>query len=116
MSEIEAYIDTFPVEVQIKLHRMNELIRENLPMASEKMSYAMPTFFYHENVVHFAGYKKHIGFYPTPSAILAFKNELGMYKFSKGAVQFPLDLPLPESLIVSMVKYRLEEIKQKYNV
>ncbi len=116
MNEIDNYIGTFPIEIQEKLIEINNIIRNLLPMASEKMSYSIPTYYYHENVVHFAGYKKHVGFYPTPSAIAAFENEISKYKYAKGSVQFPHDMPLPEDLIARMVTYRLDEIEKKYKI
>lgn len=92
---------------------MRELIKENAPDATEKISYAMPTFYLSGNLVHFAGYAKHIGFYPTPSAISAFEAELKQYVYAKGSVQFPVNQPLPVELIARMVKFRVQEVLQK---
>ena len=110
---IDEYILQFPLEVQEKLKMLRKVIKESAPDASEKISYQMPTFFLHGNLVHFAAYKKHIGFYPTPSGINAFKDELSEYKSSKGAVQFPLDKSLPYELIREIVKFRVVENKKK---
>jgi len=91
------------------LNALRTSIRSAAPDATEKMSYQMPTFYLNGNLVHFAAYRKHIGFYPTPSAIFAFRDELKPYKTSKGAVQFPIDKPLPLDLISRIVSFRVEE-------
>ena len=88
---IDDYIATFPKNVQHTLRELRSVIKESAPEAEETISYGMPTFKLNGNLVHFAAYEKHIGFYPTPSAILAFKEELSIYKQSKGGVQFPID-------------------------
>jgi uncharacterized protein YdhG (YjbR/CyaY superfamily) len=106
---IDEYISRFPPEVQEKLKRLRKIIRESAPEAEEKMSYQIPTFTFHGNLVHFAAYKNHIGFYPTPSGIEAFKHELSEYKMSKGTVQFPLNMPLPYELVKKIVKFRVAE-------
>lgn len=106
---IDDYIAGFPEDVQKLLMQMREIIRNAAPKAGEAIKYAMPTFTHLGNLVHFAGYKNHIGFYPAPSGIEAFKKELSVYKNSKGAVQFPLDEPLPKALITKIVKFRLKE-------
>lgn len=113
MTPIEAYIDNAPEEQQDKLKQMYAILKDELPEATEKISYAMPTFYMDENVVHFAGFKKHLGFYPTPSAVLKFSDELKPYKTSKGAIQFPYDQELPENLIRQIVVFRKSEIKNK---
>ncbi|UXP31244.1 DUF1801 domain-containing protein [Reichenbachiella agarivorans] len=112
-SEIDQYILRFPEAVQRQLQEIRATIKAAAPEAEEKMSYAMPTFFQYGNLVHFAGYKHHIGFYPAPSGISHFLRELSPYKKAKGSVQFPLDQPLPHSLIASIVKFRLEENYQQ---
>lgn len=109
LQNIDQYIAQFPVEVQEKLAKLRAIIRATAPEAEEKISYQMPTFTFHGNLVHFAGYKKHIGFYPTPSGINKFKKELSSYQSSKGAVQFPLDQPLPYDLISKIVAFRVKE-------
>ena len=112
-NSIDEYISLFPLEIQDILNRLRNVIKESAPEASEKISYQMPTFFLHGNLVHFAAYKKHIGFYPAPSGIEAFRHELSEYKCSKGAVQFPIEKPLPFELISKIVKYRVLENLQK---
>lgn len=106
---IDEYIDQFPMVVRPMLQKLREVIKEAAPEAIEKISYQMPTFVLHGNLVHFAGYKNHIGFYPTPSGIEVFKEALSGYKSAKGSVQFPIDKPLPYELIREIVKYRVEE-------
>ncbi len=109
---IDEYIATFPPEVQTILTNIREIIHELVPEATEKISYQMPTFYLKGNLVHFAAFKKHIGFYPTPSGIEAFQEELSQYKGAKGSVQFPLNQPMPYDLIRKIVLYRLEESNQ----
>ena len=109
VESIDEYIAGFPQDVQKLLKQMREIIRKAAPEAGEAMKYAIPTFTLHGNLVHFAGYKNHIGFYPAPSGIESFKKELSKYKSSKGAVQFPLDEPLPAALITRIVKFRVQE-------
>lgn len=106
---MDEYILRFPPEVQAILEKLRKIIKESAPDAEEKMSYQMPTFALHGNLVHFAAYKNHIGFYPTPSGIDAFKEELSGYKGAKGSVQFPIEEPLPYELISKIVKFRVTE-------
>ncbi|SHK13637.1 iron chaperone [Desulforamulus aeronauticus] len=106
---IDEYILQFSPEVQEILKMLRKVIKESAPDAEEKISYQMPTFALHGNLVHFAAYKNHIGFYPTPSGIDAFKRELSEYKGAKGSVQFPLEKPLPYGLISDIVKFRVAE-------
>ncbi|MDF2700352.1 MAG: hypothetical protein K0Q49_1910 [Haloplasmataceae bacterium] len=106
---IDEYILQFSPEVQEKLNTLRNVIKESAPDAYEKISYQMPTFDLHGNLVHFAAFKNHIGFYPAPSGIVAFKNELTEYKSAKGSVQFPIDKPLPYDLIRKIVKFRVVE-------
>ena len=95
-ADIDAYIAEFPAETQKVLQEIRELIRANAPGATETISYAMPTFDLNgRHLVHFAGYARHIGFYPIPTGMEAFKDELSHYKTGKGSVQFPLAQPLP---------------------
>lgn len=110
---IDEYIMQFPIEVQEKLKTLRKVIKEAAPEAEEKISYKMPTFTLHGNLVHFAGYKNHIGFYPAPSGIEAFKEELSKYKGAKGSVQFPIKEPLPYELIIKIVEYRVIENVRK---
>ena len=108
-SSIDEYIATFPEEIQKILKELRATIKVHAPDAEEKFSYGMPTFFLNGNLVHFAAFKTHIGFYPTPSGIEAFKDELSIYKGAKGSVQFPIDKPLPLKLIGKIVKFRVTE-------
>ncbi len=111
--EVAAYIESFTGETLKKLREIRGIVRGAIPEAREKMAYGMPTCYYKENVVHFAGYAEHIGFYPTPSGIAQFAPELERYKTSKGAVQFPLTEALPKELIVAIIRYRMDEIAEK---
>ena len=110
---IDEYIITFPKNIQIILEKLRQAIRDSAPNAEEAIRYQMPTFRLNGNLVHFAAFKNHIGFYPTPSAIEAFKERLSSYKTSKGAIQFPLNEPIPTDLVAEIVKYRVKENKQK---
>ena len=113
ITSIDAYIATFPKEIQRKLQKLREVIRAAAPEATEKISYQMPTFYLNGNLVHFAAFKHHIGFYPTPSGTEHFQKELSAYKTSKGTVQFPLDQPIPFDLVIKMVNFRVAENNQK---
>ena len=106
---IDDYIAGFPDEVQQKLQKMRETIRDAAPDAVEKISYQMPTFALEGNLVHFAAFKHHIGFYPAPRGIEAFQEELAAYKGGKGSVQFPLDQPIPYDLIRRIVVFRVKD-------
>lgn len=109
---INEYINLFPEDVQDKLRKLRSTIRKAAPNAEEKISYQMPAFALNGNLVYFAAYKKHIGFYPTSSGIKKFQTELTKYKTTKGAIQFPMDQPLPLKLIAKIVKYRIKENTQ----
>lgn len=114
MSSIEEYINEANNEQQPKLKEIYQLIKELVPPeTTEKLSYGMPTFHLKENLVHFGAMKNHLGFYPTPSAMEAFKDKLKEYKTSKGTVQFPYDQELPKGLIKRMVRFRVEEVMKK---
>ena len=113
LNEVDRYIENFPAEVQERLEKLRTIIREVAPGAEEGFSYQMPGYKYQGPLVYFAGYKNHIGFYPTPSAIEAFKKELSVYKGAKGSVQFPLDKPLPAELIRKIVKFKMKENEEK---
>ncbi len=113
-NNIEDYLLNFPQDVQAKLRAMRATIVAAAPDAVEKISYQMPTFVLEGNLVHFAAFKNHIGFYPTPSAIVEFCEQLKAYKCSKGAIQFPLDMPLPLELIEQIVKFRVGENLKKH--
>jgi len=106
---IDEYIASFPKNVQDVLKQLRRTIKESAPMAEETINYGIPTFKLNGNLVHFAAFKNHIGFYPTPSAILAFKKELSPYKQAKGSVQFPIDTPIPFDVIKKIVTYRVKE-------
>lgn len=106
---IDEYIALFPVDMQEKLQLLRKTILDCAPNAAEKIAYGIPTFYLRKNLVHFAGYKKHIGFYPGASSIANFQNEISKYKNSKGAIQFPHDKPLPITLIKKIVKFKLKE-------
>lgn len=106
---IDEYIAGFPLEVQTILLKLRKVVRDAAPQASEKISYQMPTYYLNGNLVHFAAFKHHIGFYPTPSAVAGFSAELVGYKNAKGSIQFPIDQPLPYDLIERMVRFRVEE-------
>ena len=110
---IDEYIATFPAKIQKILGELRATIKAAAPEAEEKISYQMPTFALKGNLVHFAAYKKHIGFYPTPSGIEAFKQELSIYEGAKGSVKFPIDEPLPLELISKIVTFRVAENLEK---
>jgi len=108
-TSIDEYIATFPEETQKILKEIRATIKAAAPDAEEKISYQMPTFTLKGNLVHFAAFKKHIGFYPVPTGIEKFKKELAAYESGKGSVQFPLDEPIPYDLISRIVKFRVKE-------
>lgn len=110
---IDEYIAAFPEDIQTKLREIRRVIHETVPEATEKISYQMPTFYLNGNLVHFAAFKKHIGFYPAPTGLDAFKEEIAKYPNSKGAVQFPLDQPIPFDLVRRIVVFRREENLKK---
>ena len=106
---IDEYIAGFPPGTREILEKVRATIRAAAPEAEETINYAIPTFTLKGNLVHFAGFKTHIGFYPTPSGIEKFKNELAEYEGAKGSVKFPLDQPMPYDLISEIVKFRVKE-------
>lgn len=106
---IDSYITAFPEDVQEILKKLRKLVQSLTPEAQEAIKYGIPTFVLNGNLVHFAAYKKHIGFYPAPSGIEKFQEELSPYKVSKGAIQFPLDKPMPYELIQKIVQFRVKE-------
>src|SRR5688500_192803 len=108
---IDEYIAALPPETQKIMQEVRAAIKKAAPAAEEAIRYAIPTFVLNGNLVHFAAFKTHIGFYPTPSGSEAFKKELSIYKTGKGSVQFPIDQPIPLDLITKMVKFRVEEKK-----
>lgn len=115
ISNVAQYIAGFPVETQLLLEQIRAAILKAAPEAEELISYQMPGYKYSGPLVYFAGYKKHIGFYPMPSAMNAFAEELSVYKKAKGSVQFPLDKPLPLKLITKMVIFRVKENQAQAN-
>ena len=110
---IDEYIAGFPRDVQKLLKQIRTTIKKVAPDAEEAIKYQVPTFVLNENLVHFAAFKNHIGFYPTPSGIAAFKDELSRYESAKGSVQFPIDEPMPLSLIGKIVKFRVKEARAR---
>lgn len=112
-SSIDTYISSFPDEVQVILREIRRILRDAAPDAEEAIKYQIPTFVLGENLVHFAAFEKHIGLYPTPSAIERFKDELSGFKSAKGSVQFPLDSSMPYVLIKRIVKFRVDECRAK---
>ena len=107
--DIDEYIAGFPDDIQAILQKVRTTIRKAAPAAEETINYQIPTFTLNGNLVHFAAFKKHIGFYPTPTGIEAFKDELSAYAGAKGSVRFPLDKPIPYDLISKIVNFRVKE-------
>lgn len=106
---IDEYISKFPPEIQEKMEALRKVIKEAAPEAIEKISWQMPTFYLHGNLVHFAGHKNHMGLYPGENGVAAFTDELSGYRCSKGAIQFPYDKPMPYELITRIVTFRVSE-------
>ncbi len=110
---IDEYIAGFPPDVREILEKIRATIKQAAPEAQEAIKYRMPTFTLKGNLVHFAAFKKHIGFYPVPSGIEAFKEDLSAYEGGKGSIQFPLDRPIPYDLIGRIVRFLVEENLKK---
>lgn len=110
---IDTYIESQPENIQVLLKQMRKTIQKAAPEAQETISYGIPTFKLNGNLVHFGGFKTHIGFYPGPRGIEAFKEKLSAYEGSKGTVKFPVDKPLPLELVAEIVKFRVEENQKK---
>ena len=110
---VDEYIAGFPEDVQRVLEDVRRAIRQAAPDAEERISYQMPTFTLKGNLVHFAAWKNHIDFYPTPSGMAQFEQELSGYHRAKGSVQFPLDEPIPLDLIQRIVRFRVSENLEK---
>jgi uncharacterized protein YdhG (YjbR/CyaY superfamily) len=108
-ASIDEYIAMYPKDIQKLLREVRTTIKAAAPDATEKISYQIPTFYLKGNLVHFAAFKNHIGFYPTSSGTQAFEKELSVYDGSKGTVRFPIDKPLPLKLIAKIVKFRVAE-------
>ena len=113
-ADIDSYIAAFPAAVSARLREIRTTIRRAAPHAREKISYRIPTFALCGNLVHFAAYEHHIGFYPGASGVRKFARELGAYEFAKGSVQFPHDRPLPLELIADIVTFRVKENLARY--
>jgi uncharacterized protein YdhG (YjbR/CyaY superfamily) len=111
--DIDSYIAEFPEEVQVLLEKLRTTIGKTIPKAKEVISYGIPTFKLEKNIVHFAGYKNHIGFYPGAGPIVKFKAKLKNYKTAKGSIQFPLTDPIPYDLIIEITKFRMKEMEGK---
>jgi uncharacterized protein YdhG (YjbR/CyaY superfamily) len=111
--DIDEYISRFPKKVQVILGKIRRIIKKAAPDAEETIKYQIPTFVLNGNLVHFAAFEHHIGFYPTPSGITEFKEELSAYKSAKGSVQFPIDTQIPFNLIERIVKFRIQETREK---
>ena len=112
-NSIDEYIAAFPAEIQQILSQIRATIHSAVPDATEKISYGMPTFYLQGNLVHFAAFKNHIGFYPTPGGIEEFQSELAQYEGSKGTVRFPLNQPIPLDLFARIARYRASQNQQK---
>ena len=110
---VDEYLSVFPAATKSVLQEMRDTIKKAAPQAEEVISYNIPAYKFNSILVYFAGYANHIGFYPTGSGIEAFKKEFSVYKNSKGAVQFPIDKPLPSALITKVVKFRINQTQQK---
>jgi len=106
---MDEYIKKQPEQVREILTKIREMVREIAPEAKEGMGYGVPSFSLNGPLVYFAGFKKHIGFYPTPSGVKAFKDELVGYKTSEGAIQFPLDKPIPYQIIEKIIRFKVKE-------
>lgn len=111
---IDEYIRLSPPEVQERLQAIRQIVHEEAPSAEEAIKYKMPSFVLHGNLVHFAAFKAHIGFYPTPTGTEAFAKEIAHYQHAKGSIQFPLDEPLPLDLIRAIVRFRVQENESRH--
>ena len=110
---IDGYIAGFPEQIRKKLEEMRMIVKKAAPGAEETINYGVPTLILSGNLIHFGGFKNHIGFYPAPSGIEAFKKELSVYEGAKGSVKFPVNKPLPAALIAKIVKFRVKENLEK---
>jgi uncharacterized protein YdhG (YjbR/CyaY superfamily) len=113
IKDIDTYISTFPKDIQTILEQVRKTIKQEAPAAKETIKYGMPTFVLNGNLVFFAAFKNHIGFYATPTGHEEFKKELSPYKSGKGSVQFPLNLPIPFDIITKIVRFRVKENQEK---
>ncbi len=110
---IDEYIEGFPDDIQEILTKVRKTVRQAAPEADETISYQIPTFRLNGSLVHFAAFKNHLGFYPTPSGTKAFQSQLAPYKHGKGTIRFPFDQPIPYDLITDIVKFRVQENQAK---
>ena len=108
-TSVDEYLQLIPEDQRALLSAVRDQVHHQVPGVEETISYQMPTFTLHGNLVHFAAFQKHIGFYPTPSGTEKFKKEIASYKAAKGSIQFPLDQPIPYELITKIVKFRVQE-------
>lgn len=113
---IDEYIADFPKDIQKLLEQVRAAIRKTAPEAEETIKYGLPTFTLNGNLVHFGAFKNHIGFYPAPSGIEAFKKELSVYEGAKGSIKFPIDSPLPLALISKIVRFRVKKNLEKAKI
>jgi uncharacterized protein YdhG (YjbR/CyaY superfamily) len=111
--DIDEYISGYDEDVQLLLQKMRAAIHKAAPDATEDIKYALPTFIFHGNLVHFGAFKNHIGFYPSASGVEAFKEELAMFETSRGAIQFPINKPIPFNLVTKIVKFRVHQSLEK---
>ncbi|MBW8771561.1 MAG: DUF1801 domain-containing protein [Gemmatimonadetes bacterium] len=109
IANIDDYIATHPPKIQSRLMAMRRTIRKQAPEAEERISYRIPTFYMNGNLVHFAAFDRHVGFYPGAAGIAAFQEALSGYKSAKGSVQFPHDVPLPLELVAEIVRFRVAQ-------
>jgi uncharacterized protein YdhG (YjbR/CyaY superfamily) len=109
METIDEYIETFEPDIQKTLIEIRNFIKNKVPEATEKISYGMPTFYLHGNLVHFAAFKNHYGIFPSPSGIDAFEKELAPYRTGKGTLSFPIDKPIPWDIIQKVLQFRVNE-------
>ncbi len=112
LKTVSEYINTAPKEARPKLRQMQKLIKAAAPKSKEELKWSMPAYSYDRILVTFAAFKNHIGFYPTPSAVNAFKKDLTKFKTAKGTIQFPIDKPLPTALITKITKFRVKESQE----
>jgi uncharacterized protein YdhG (YjbR/CyaY superfamily) len=112
-NSVDEYIRSFPKETQLILEKMREVIKKAAPLADETIGYGIPTYKLNGNLVHFGAYKNHIGFYPAPRGIDAFKTELEPYLAGKGTIKFPIEKSIPFELVAKIVKFRVKENTHK---
>ena len=115
-NSVDQYIRSLPPQSKTKMIELRALIKKTAPDAEELISYNMPSFNYYGRLVYYAAFKSHIGFYPMASGIAAFEKEISKFKWAKGSVQFPLEKPLPVSLITKIIRYRVNENKEKHEL